>query len=45
LFGVFFFKNWKYPFVQVIFDDDPSRKDPTLTAQEQMEELSEAVIR
>ncbi|CAF0921855.1 unnamed protein product [Rotaria sp. Silwood1] len=39
------FENWKYPFAQVIFDDDPSRKDPTLTTQEQMEEMSEAVIK
>jgi len=39
------FENWKYPFAQVIFDDDPSRKDLTLTAQEQMEEMSEAVIK
>jgi hypothetical protein len=29
----------------VIFDDDPSRKDPTLTSQEQIEEMSEAVIK
>ncbi|UJR38032.1 hypothetical protein I4U23_030714 [Adineta vaga] len=39
------FDNWKYPFAQVIFDDDPSRKDPNITAQEQMEEMSEAVIK
>ena len=40
-----FFQNWKYPFAQVIFDDDPSRKDPSVTNQEQMEEMSEAVIK
>ncbi|CAF0721288.1 unnamed protein product [Adineta steineri] len=39
------FDNWKYPFAQVIFDDDPSRKDPTLTSQEQVEEMSDAVIK
>lgn len=39
------FDNWKYPFAQVIFDDDPSRKDPNLTSQEQIEEMSEAVIK
>ncbi|CAF0914392.1 unnamed protein product [Rotaria sordida] len=39
------FDNWKCPFAQVIFDDDPSRKDPTVTGQEQMEEMSEAVIK
>ena len=40
-----FVQNWKYPFAQVIFDDDPSRKDASLTSQEQMEEMSEAVIK
>ncbi|CAF3089143.1 unnamed protein product [Rotaria socialis] len=39
------FDNWKYPFAQVIFDDDPSRKDATVTGQEQMEEMSQAVIK
>ncbi|CAF0861413.1 unnamed protein product [Adineta ricciae] len=39
------FDNWKYPFAQVIFDDDPSRKDPNITSQEQMEEMSDAVIK
>lgn len=39
------FDNWKYPFAQVIFDDDPSRKDPTLTTQDQIEEMSDAVIK
>ena len=29
----------------MIFDDDPSRKDPKLTSQEQIDEMSEAVIK
>lgn len=37
------FKNWKYPFAQVIFDADPSPSGKSLPNQ--MEEMSQAMIR
>ncbi|CAI2735789.1 unnamed protein product [Schistosoma spindalis] len=37
------FTLWRYPCAQVIFDDDPSRKNKTTT--EQKEEVNQAMIR
>lgn len=37
------FKNWKYPFAQVIFDADPSLSGKSLPNQ--IEEMSQAMIR
>lgn len=37
------FKNWKYPFAQVIFDADPSPSGKSIPNQ--MEEMSQAMIR